>query len=179
MTFGGSEQTRQCAVTMEHVELWHEIALQNFSLTLIFEDDVIFVPFFRKKFNCFVQQALHNSVSTSNDSLQTMLVIGGCFGFHDQAFNSNQADGVPVISVHKTNASRCSHAYSLSSNTAKMLVNEIKRRKNSFSGSDIFIRDMFARSATLVSLWLDPPLVYQGNQITNLDNISLFKNKSY
>jgi GR25 family glycosyltransferase involved in LPS biosynthesis len=172
-------QARQCAVTMEHVELWHELAARNFSWTLIFEDDVIFVPFFREKFNCFIHKVLQSDVSTTNYSQQSMLVIGGCFDFHDQAFNSNQADAVPVISVHKKNASRCSHAYSLTSNSARMLVNEIKRHKNSFSGSDIFLRDIFARSATLASVWLDPPLVYQGNQIINLNNVASFINKSY
>jgi GR25 family glycosyltransferase involved in LPS biosynthesis len=164
---------------MEHIELWHEIASKNFSLTLIFEDDVIFVPFFREKFNCFVHEALQGDVSITSHSQQSMLVIGGCLGFHDQAFNSNQVDAAPVISVHKTNASRCSHAYSLTSSSARMLIDEIKRHKNSFTGSDIFLRDMFARSATLISLWLDPPLAYQGNQISDLDSIVLFKNKSY
>lgn len=164
---------------MEHVELWHEIASKNFSLTLIFEDDVIFVPFFRKKFNCFIHKVLQDGASPTNNRQQSMLVIGGCFGFHDQAFNSNHANATPVMSMHKTDASRCSHAYSLSSNSAKMLINEIMHHKNSFSGSDIFLREIFARSALLESLWLDPPLVYQGNQIIDLNNITLFKDKSY
>jgi GR25 family glycosyltransferase involved in LPS biosynthesis len=155
-------------VTIEHVELWHKIASGNFSLTLILEDEVIFVPFFREKFNCFIHEALKSGSSVSSDGQKLMFVNGGCCGDHGQAFNSTQADAIPVSSFRKANASRCSYAYSLTSSSVKMLVNEIKRRKNSFAGSDIFLRDMFARSATLDYVWLDPPLVYQEKQITNI-----------
>ena len=164
---------------MEHVELWYFIASKNFSLALILEDDVMLVPYFTQKFNCFIRKVLEAETAVTNDKEHGMLVVGSCMNFHGEAFNYMQNNATPFISSQKTNASRCSHAYTLTSRSARILVKEIKRRKNSFVGSDIFLRDMFARSDTLTSLWLDPPLAYQGSQIYHLDNFDIFLNKSY
>ena len=164
---------------MEHVDLWYEIASAHYSLVVIFEDDVIFVPFFKEKFNCLMHDALKIADLTAEQDHQSMFVFGGCLEFHSTAFESKHSGAIPVISLQRKNASRCSHAYALSSNTAKMLVNEIKRLKNVFTGSDIFLRKVFARSSSLDSLWFDPPLAYQGNQIQSLTDFSTLINKSY
>ena len=177
--FSGTEQARQCAVTMEHVELWYCMATKNFSLTLILEDDVILVPYFTQKFNCFIRKVFEADTAVTSNKGHEMLAVGSCMNFHGEAFRYMQHNSTPFISSQKTNASRCSHAYTLTSRWARMLADEVKRLKNSFAASDIFLRNMYARSDTLKSLWLDPPLAYQGNQIYNLDNVDVFLKKSY
>ena len=162
---------------MEHVELWYDLATTTKEIALILEDDIIFVPHFRTKLNCAIAEVLGNSHVHS--TFPPMLVIGGCFNFHDERFQYTDPHAIPLLSIHKQNATRCSHAYFLSSDSAKTLIQEIKRVKNHFSGADIFLRQLFARSTTLFSIWIDPPIAYQRNQIFDLDQLRVFVNKSY
>lgn len=162
---------------MEHVELWYDLARTTKEIALILEDDIIFVPHLRRKLNCIIAEILGSS--HARIAFPPMLVIGGCFNFHDERFQYTDPHAIPLLSIHKQNATRCSHAYFLSSESAKTVIEEIKRTKNQFFGADIFLRQMFARSTTLFSVWVDPPIAYQRNQIFDLDQLYVFMNKSY
>jgi hypothetical protein len=93
---------------------------------------------------------------------------------HDVAFDKKNKNAQPIVSTHKARASRCSHAYLLTACSARALLTQIAMKQNQFWPSDLMLNQQVAASATLKSFWLDPPLVYQGNMIVDLDQIPSF-----
>ncbi|UJR20544.1 hypothetical protein I4U23_023671 [Adineta vaga] len=194
----GEKKKRQCAITMEHIDIWYDIVARNSSLSLILEDDAVFVPFFGEKFNRTIYTTIRTGAlkigglencikdkpnrSKNNDEWieqDPIIVIGGCMSMYDKTFQRNQKDAQPILTVHKESASRCSHAYLLTACSAQALLRQISVRKNIFIQSDLLLNVLVIASPTLQSFWLDPPLVYQGNRINDLDGIPSFKRTSY
>ncbi len=192
------KQRRQCAITMEHIDIWHDIVARNSSLSLIFEDDAVFVPNFREKFDRTIYTAIRTGAlkigglahcvknkphlsATSNEWVEQdpMIVIGSCHQMHDDSFAKNQRDVPPILFTHKESGSRCTHAYLLTACSARALLRQINVQKNRFLPSDLFLNGQVVASPTLQSFWLDPPIVYQGNKIHDLDGIPSFKRKTY
>jgi GR25 family glycosyltransferase involved in LPS biosynthesis len=183
---------------MEHIDIWHDIVARNDSLSLILEDDAVFVPFFRGKLERTIYTAVRtgalkiggltqctkNKTHLSNDSNEwfeqdPLIIIGGCFHLHDAAFEKYRRNAQPMLSTHKDDASRCTHAYMLTACSAQALIRQIAVRKNIFLPSDFFLNLHVAASPTVQSFWLDPPLIYQGNMINDLDGISSFNRTTY
>lgn len=183
---------------MEHIDIWHDIVARNSSLSLILEDDAVFVSNFVEKFNRAILAALRtgilkmgglsqcamNKSSLSPESTEwfnqdPMIVIGSCMQLHDSAFAKDRRDASPMWSTHKERASRCSHAYLLTACSADALLRQIASRKTTFVQSDLLLNAQVVASPTLQSFWLDPPLVYQGNRIIDLDGIPSFQRTTY
>jgi GR25 family glycosyltransferase involved in LPS biosynthesis len=189
------QQQRKCAVTMEHVDVWYEMAERKLRLALILEDDAIFVPFFKEKFTRMIYAAIHKGVLRINGTCvksekepissdewihqNPMIVIGTCFNFHGQSFQKDLSNAPPVLTTHKSNPSRCTHAYLLTSCSAQALIDQIHAQQNDFWQSDFMQNHLFSLSPTLQSFWMDPPLVYQGNQVIDLDRLSSFTLQTY
>ena len=189
------EQQRKCALAMKHADVWYEMAERKIPLGLILEDDAIFVPFFKEKLTRMILAArrsgalrLNGSCAESKDNVisedewidqNPMFVIGTCFNLHGDAFESHSSRARPVLTTHKSNPSRCTHAYLLTSCSAQAMVDQIHAKSNDFWPSDFMQNHLFPASPTLQSFWMDPPLVYQGNQVTDLDNINTFKKQTY
>ena len=192
------KQQRQCAITMEHIDIWHDIVARNSSLSLILEDDAVFVSNFAEKFNRAILTALRTGILkrgglsqcvTNKSPLSPeskewfdqdpMIFIGSCMQFNDNAFAKDRRDASPMFSTHKDKASRCSHAYLLTACSANALLRQIAARKTTFVQSDLLLNAQVIASPTLQSFWLDPPIVYQGNRIIDLDGISSFKRTTY
>jgi hypothetical protein len=55
---GGDRSERQCSLLMKYVDIWHDIVARNESLALILEDDAVFVPYFREKFDRTISTAI-------------------------------------------------------------------------------------------------------------------------
>jgi len=108
-----------------------------------------------------------------------MIVIGGCMEMHDDGFSKNRKDASPMLSTHKDSSSRCTHAYLLTACSAQALLRQIATRKSIFLQSDLLLNAQVVASPTLQSFWLDPPIVYQGNRIIDLDSIPSFKRTTY
>jgi hypothetical protein len=108
-----------------------------------------------------------------------MIVIGTCFNFYGQSFQKYFSNAAPVITTQKSNASRCSHAYLLTSCSAQALIEQIHAQENDFWASDIMQNYLISLSPTLQSFWVDPPLAYQGNQVIDLDRLSSFTSQTY
>ena len=180
---------------MEHVDVWYEIAEDKVGLGLILEDDAIFVPFFKEKFTRMIYAVINQGIlringscvkarekAISNDertNQNPMTVIGTCLNFHDEQFQKNLKNASPVFSPHKSNPSRCSHAYLLTSCSAQALIDQIQTQKNVFEPSNLFQNYLFRLSSTLQSFWIDPPLAYQGNQVIDLDQLETFKGQTH
>jgi len=183
---------------MEHIDIWHDIVARNSSLSLIFEDDAVFVPNFREKFDRTIYTAIRTGIlkigglvhcvnnkvrlsANSNEWFEQdpMIVIGGCMQMYDSAFAKNRRDAPPLLSTHKDSSSRCSHAYLLTACSAQALLRQMATRKNTFLQSDLLLNMQMVASPTLQSFWLDPPIVYQGNRIIDLDGIPSFKRTTY
>jgi GR25 family glycosyltransferase involved in LPS biosynthesis len=180
---------------MKHVDVWYEMAERKVQLALILEDDAIFVPFFKEKFTRMIYAAIDNRVlhmnetcvkrkekAISNDeriNQNPMIVIGTCLNFRGASFQFRLSNASPVLTTHKLGSSRCSHAYLLTSCSAQALVDQIQAQKNHFLPSDLFQEHLFGLSPTLQSFWMDPPLAYQGNQVTDLDNIETFRGSTH
>ncbi|CAM4777215.1 unnamed protein product [Rotaria magnacalcarata] len=189
------QQQRKCALAMKHADVWYEIAERKIPLGLILEDDAIFVPFFKEKFARMIYTAIHSGALRINGTCaksnerpisdnewidqNPMIVIGTCFNFHGQCFQKHFSNAPPLLSTHKSNASRCTHAYLLTSCSAQALVSQIQAQKNDFWPSDFMQNMLFPLSSTLQSFWMDPPLVYQGNQVFDLGNLSSFREQTY
>jgi GR25 family glycosyltransferase involved in LPS biosynthesis len=172
------------------------MAEKKIRLALILEDDAIFVPFFKEKFTRMICLAINNGILRMNGTCiksqekkvisndeqihqNAMIVIGTCFHFHGQYFKSYLSDAPPILTTHKLDSSRCSHAYLLTSCSAQALIDQIHIEKNDFYPSDFMQNNLFRLSSTLQSFWMDPPLAYQGNQIIDLDNITTYKKQTY
>ena len=180
---------------MKHADVWYEMAEQKIGLGLILEDDAIFVPFFKEKFTRMIYAAINSGILRMNRTCvmpknkpisdderiyqNPMIVIGKCYQFHGQHFQRQLMNASPILSTHKAKSSRCTHAYLLTSCSAQALVDQIHVRKNDFWPSDFMQNYLFASSPTLQSFWMDPPLSYQRNQVTDLENIETFKKKTY
>jgi GR25 family glycosyltransferase involved in LPS biosynthesis len=180
---------------MKHADVWYEMAERKVQLALILEDDAIFVPFFKEKFTRMIYAAIDNRVLRMNETCvmskekaisnderinqNPMIVIGTCFNFHGQSFQSHLSNASPVLTTHKLNPSRCSHAYLLTSCSAQALVDQIQAQKNDFWPADFMLNYLFRLSPTLQSFWMNPPLAYQGNQVTDLDRLPSFKLQTY
>lgn len=192
------KQKRLCAITMEHIDIWHDIVARNSSLSLILEDDAVFVSNFAEKFNRSILAALRTGILKMNGLLpcmmnksslspeskewvnqDPMIVIGNCMRLHDNAFAKDRRDASPMWSTHKEWASRCSHAYLLTACSANALLRQIVNRKLTFVPSDLLLNALVIASPTLQSFWLDPPIVYQGNRIVDLDGIPSFRQTTY
>ncbi|CAM2718087.1 unnamed protein product [Rotaria socialis] len=189
------QQQRKCALAMKHVDVWYEMAERKIPLGLILEDDAIFVPFFKEKFARMIYTAIQSKALRINGTCakskerpisdnewidqNPMIVIGTCFNLHGQCFQKHFSNAPPLLSTHKSNPSRCTHAYLLTSCSAQALVNQIQAQKNDFWPSDFMQNMLFPLSSTLQSFWMDPPLAYQGNQVLDLDNLSSFREQTY
>jgi GR25 family glycosyltransferase involved in LPS biosynthesis len=189
------EQQKRCAITLEHVDVWYEIAERKVPLGLILEDDAMFVPFFKEKFTRMIYAAVNSGALRINgtcakptqNKMQTdewihqnpMIVIGTCFNFHVRHFQKQLRNASPLLSTHKLDASRCTHAYLLTQCSAEALVNQLQAQKNDFLASDWLQNMLFPLSPTLQSFWMDPPLAYQGNQVIDIDKLSSFKTQTY
>jgi GR25 family glycosyltransferase involved in LPS biosynthesis len=176
---------------MEHADIWYEMAERKVPLGLILEDDAIFVPFFKEKFTRMIYAALRSGALRLNRTCtmakrrqiaksewihqNPMIVIGSCFHFHGRSFETNLSNARPLLSTQKAYASRCTHAYLLTACSAQALVDQLQAQKNHLSTSDHTQQKLFSMSPTLQSFWMDPPLAYQGNQVTDIDNVSTFK----
>ena len=187
---GGDTEQRYCAVTVQHVELWREIAAMNSTIALILEDDAIFVPFFKEKFNRFIYTAVRTgtlkigshqcATPRANISANEWLnqdpafVVGTCSGLHDETYLADKHDAPPRITTHKERFSRCSHAYILTSCSAKAMIKLIDSNKMRFQILDWLQTYLAEKSLTLQPFWLDPPLVHQGSQARDLDGILTF-----
>ncbi|CAF3162628.1 unnamed protein product [Rotaria sp. Silwood2] len=189
---------RRCAITMEHIDIWHDIIKRNSSLSLILEDDAVFVPNFREKFDRTIYTAIHTGAlkiqgltNCINKSIllpeskegwfeqDPMIFVGGCLYKHDRTFEKNRKDAQPILSTHKTTATRCTHAYLLTACSAQALLRQIAVKINVFLQIDYLLDVIVDEAPTLQSFWLDPPIVYQGNHIADLDGIPSFHRTVY
>jgi len=189
---------RICPITMEHVDIWHDIIRRNSSLSLVLEDDAVFVPNFAEKFNRTIHTAIRTgalrigglSVCTNDDQIllpestewirqDPVLSIGGCLNVYDRAFDKHRTNAPPMLSTHKKRGGRCSHAYLLTACSAQALLRQIRVQINKILESDIFLDVQATASPTLQVFWLDPPIAYQGNQISDLDHIPSFNITTY
>ncbi|CAF3413290.1 unnamed protein product [Rotaria socialis] len=189
------QQQRQCPITAEHVDIWYEMAKQKVRLGLILEDDVIFVPFFKEKLTRMIYAAIQSGAlrldkvcAESNQLLKTedewihqnpMFVVESCFSLYGKCFRKHFLNASPLLSTQKLSPSRCTHAYLLTSCSAQALVDQLRAQKNDFLPPDILKNVLFPLSPTLQSFWIDPPLAYQGNQVTDFSNLSTFRAKTY
>ena len=194
-SFLDEQQQKTCALAMKHVDVWHDMADKKIPLGLVLEDDVIFVPYFKEKFTRMIYAAIDQKIlridgtcikprekPISNDETihqNPMIVIGTCFNFHGLSFQENLSNATPVLTTHKSDPSRCTHAYLLTSCSAQALVDQIQAQKNDYQPSDFLQNHLFPSSPTLQSFWMDPPLAYQGNQVTDLDKLPTFASKTY
>ncbi|CAF1534904.1 unnamed protein product [Adineta steineri] len=182
---------------MKHLEAWHDIVIRKLFLALILEDDPLFVPFFKEKFNRVIYTAIrtgalrinktcHNRPAKSianNEWIQQepMLVIGACFDMHDKrSFQVSNRSAPPILSPQKQDPSRCAHAYLLTKCSAQALIKQISLNRVQVYTPDFLQNTLIKTSRILQSFWLDPPLVYQGNRVDrDLDQIPTFKETKY
>ncbi|UJR08078.1 hypothetical protein I4U23_012355 [Adineta vaga] len=181
---------------MKHVEAWHYVAENQIKLALILEDDPLFVPFFRKKLERVIYTAirtgalridtnclnLSESRTMRNDEWiyqEPMIVIGTCFDFYDESFNSSVPDPQPLLTTHKLRPSRCAHAYMITACSARAMLREIAAKPTEIDTPDFLMNELFPRSHVLQSFWADPPLVYQGNRVDDLEQLQTFKETKY
>jgi hypothetical protein len=60
-----------------------------------------------------------------------MIVIGTCFNFHGGSFQKALSNAPPVLTTHKLNLSRCTHAYLLTAYSVQVLIDQIHAWMNS------------------------------------------------
>lgn len=182
---------------MKHLDTWYDISMRGLPLALILEDDPLFVPFFKEKFNRFIYNAIRTgalqpkrsclsrpSTHISNSewiNQEPMFVIGACFDYHDNKFfQKHRRDAQPILTTQKRIVTRCAHAYLLTACTARLLIEQISLHYVQDDTPDFLLNSLVNASTILQSFWVDPPLVYQGNRVDkDLDGIPTFKETKY
>ncbi|UJR07160.1 hypothetical protein I4U23_011448 [Adineta vaga] len=172
--WGNPTRQRRCSIAMQHVDIWHDIVTRNSSLSLIFEDDAIFVPYFREKFDRTIYTAIRTGMlkmgglnqcikdrpplsKNSNEWVEQdpMIFIGGCFHLHDPSFPINRKDAPPMFSTHKGKSTRCNHAYLLTACSAKAILDQLNAEKNRLFPLDLMLNFHVAVSPKIQSFWID------------------------
>ncbi len=144
---------------MKHADVWYEMAEEKVGLGLIVEDDAIFVPFFKEKLTRMISAAINEGILRINGTCikskvkpiskderidqNPMIVIGTCFSLHGRQFQSHLLNPPPILSTHKSDSSRCTHAYLLTSCSAQALIDQIQLQKNDFWPSDFLQNHLF------------------------------------
>jgi len=180
---------------MKHVDVWHEMVERKISFAFILEDDPIFVPFFKEKFNRVIYTAIRTGALKLNKTClnqsqikinnqewinqEPMFVIGTCLDMFDKSFQKNLTNAQPIITTHKEDPSRCAHAYLLTLCTAKAMIDTLAKHPINTDTPDFYMNFIYPRSSVLQSFWVDPPLVYQGNRIIDLEHLETYKGSMY
>jgi hypothetical protein len=110
---------------------------------------------------------------------EPMFVLGTCFNFHDQSFNVSIPNAQPLLTTHKMDPSRCALAYMITACSARAMLAEIATVPTEVETPDILMNKLFPRSPILQSIWIDPPLVYQGNRVNDLEFLQTFRETKY
>lgn len=177
-------------MTMQHVQVWHRIAASSAPLSLVLEDDAVFVPFFKEKFDRFVYTAIRTgALNTNTDKCATprhnasanewlnqdpIFEVGACANLRDASFPPEDGTATPRLSLHKERCSRCSHGYALTPCSAQALLRTMFAKKMGFHIIDWLQIHLAQISATLQPFWLDPALVYQGSQALDFNKLPTF-----
>jgi len=180
---------------MKHVDVWHEMVERKISFAFILEDDPIFVPFFKEKLNRVIYTAIRtgalkldkkclnqSQIKIDNQewiNQEPMFVVGICLAIIDKSFQRNVADAQPIITTHKENPSRCAHAYLITFCAAKAMIDTIANHPVNTDTPDFYLNFIYPRSSVLQSFWIDPPLVYQGNHIIDLEHLETYNGSMY
>ena len=57
-----------CPIVMNHIDVWHDVVRKGAPLSLILEDDAIFVPFFKEKLNRVIYTAIRTGALRINET---------------------------------------------------------------------------------------------------------------
>lgn len=185
-----------CPIIMKHVEAWRDVAEKQIKLALILEDDPIFVPFVKEKLERVIYTAIRTGALRLDTSClkfsqdktmkhnewiyqEPMFVIGTCYRYHDESFNMSVSNSQPLLTTHKIKSSRCAHAYMITACSARAMLEAIAAKPTVVDTPDFLMNDLFSRSPILQSFWIDPPLVYQGNRVYDLERLETFLGSKY
>lgn len=180
---------------MKHIDVWYDIVDRQISLALILEDDPLFVPFFKEKINRVIYTAIRTGALRINTTCaftkntvmredewvdqEPMFVLGACFDLHDASFQVLSPEAQPLLTTHKNSSSRCAHAYMITACSAKAMISQIAAKPSDADTTDFLMNNIFRESPVLQSFWVDPPLVYQGNRVQDLDRLQTFRETKY
>ena len=179
-----------CATVIEHIDTWYSIAKRNLTFVLVLEDDVVFVPFLKEKFNRFMSEAVkrklikvdqHQTVCSSFENIENVTIdellknpiltegifhFGTCLNLQTPGVKPYSFIDVPRISPYrKYYCGRCGHMYGMSHCAAKMMITALHKIPTRFQWTDWLINHIIVNSPKLIGWWTDPPLGYQTGKI--------------
>ena len=179
-----------CSTVTQHVNAWYSIAERNLSFALILEEDMVFVPFLKEKFNRFVSEAVklhlikvsnnqNDCASFSDDEdytisqmLKTPVLTEGVFHFGkcmnviNRRIKSNNLKEVPRFIPYRSYSNgHCAHMYGMTHCAAKMMIKALSKfpRRSQCAGG--LINHLITSSPKLIGWWTDPPLGYPASKI--------------
>jgi hypothetical protein len=97
----------------------------------------------------------------------------------DSTFQKDKPDAQPILTIHRQGPTRCAHAYLLTSCSAKAMIETLKKHKSSVDTPDWLMHFIIPRSPIIQAFWLDPPLIYQGNRIIDVEQLPTFRGATY
>ena len=187
---GDHRTDRGCAVVVEHIDSWYSIAERNLSFALIVEDDVVFVPFLKEKFNRIMSEAVKRNLIKFNkntsacsdlDNMENITMeqlldnpiltegvfhFGKCINIETPGLNFSSLIDIPRFTPYRNYfCGRCAHMYGMTHCAAKMMINTLRRSPGRFQWADWLINHVIINSPKLIGWWPDPPLGYQTSQI--------------
>lgn len=139
----------EISLSLKHIKIIKEVA-QSSDYALVLEDDVILCDNFKEEFLKSFNQLPEN---------WDLAWVGTCCNLHAQP--------LPGKRISKTYGSRCTHAYIISSQCAKKILDELKYCNN---GAD-FYYNYLIQKYQLNNYWFEPALVIQNpNFETTIQN---------
>jgi GR25 family glycosyltransferase involved in LPS biosynthesis len=134
----------EISLILKHEECLKKIVENGYKNTIIFEDDIILSEDFGVKLDLYMSQLPFD---------YDILWIGSCCNLHHYPTTSD-------VNVYLTNkGSRCTHAFLISLNCVKKIVNHFK---NIYYPIDFFYNKMVT-DLNLKNFWAEPELVNQNS----------------
>ena len=192
-----------CSAVTQHVDAWYSIAKRNLSFALILEEDMVFVPFLKEKFNRFISEAvkLHlikvsnnqNDCASFSDEedytisqmLKTPILTEGVFHFGkctdiiNPHITSNNLKEVPrFIPYRNYSNGHCAHMYGMTHCAAKMMIKTLSKFPRRSQCTGRLINQLITNSPKLIGWWTDPPLGYPASKIDTIGKLDPFLKQS-
>lgn len=139
----------EISLSLKHIKIIKEVA-KKYEYALVLEDDVILCDSFKKEFLKTFEQLPKD---------WDLAWVGTCCNLY-----SKPHDG---MRISRTNGSRCTHAYIISNQCARKILDELK---NCNDGSDFYYNYLIEKYQ-LNNYWFEPPLAIQNTEFeTTIQN---------
>lgn len=146
----------RCATFQQHRSAWKDAMDNQLEAVLVLEDDIVFVPDFRRKFVALMKQ-----VPKDFD----LVFVGGCLGKHAPRTAGPDIRSQQITpNIHRIHEHRCANGYVISRNAMRKLLNVVPdlQLRNIDPWLERYMADVVPNT-----YWTEPQIIYEGTKALN------------